>query len=90
MTRPAAAVDQRKQRLLTLTALDYLRLLKNPRYSSGSISWRCVERWRGAGDSASAQRVSDGKALSICLNLRLAEGFREIAGGVAVAPNSRR
>lgn len=29
-TRPAAAVDKRKRRLLTLTALDYLRLLKNP------------------------------------------------------------
>ena len=29
-TRPAAAVDARKKRLLSLTALDYLRLLKNP------------------------------------------------------------
>jgi putative endonuclease len=29
-TRPAAAVDRRKRRLLTLTAFDYLRLLKNP------------------------------------------------------------
>lgn len=29
-TRPAAAVDARKRRLLTLTSLDYLRLLKNP------------------------------------------------------------
>lgn len=29
-TRPAAAVDKRKKRLLTLTAFDYLRLLKNP------------------------------------------------------------
>jgi putative endonuclease len=29
-TRPAAAVDARKRRLLTLTALDYLRLLNNP------------------------------------------------------------
>ena len=29
-TRPAAAVDRRKKRLLSLTALDYLRLLKNP------------------------------------------------------------
>jgi len=29
-TRPAAAVDKRKRRLLTLTAFDYLRLLKNP------------------------------------------------------------
>ncbi len=29
-TRPAAAVDRRKRRLLTLTALDYLKLLKNP------------------------------------------------------------
>jgi putative endonuclease len=29
-TRPAAAVDKRKRRLLTQTALDYLRLLKNP------------------------------------------------------------
>ena len=28
--RPAAAVDARKRRLLTLTALDYLRRLKNP------------------------------------------------------------
>ncbi|MBI5383523.1 MAG: YraN family protein [Verrucomicrobia bacterium] len=28
--RPAAAVDARKRRLLSLTALDYLRLLKNP------------------------------------------------------------
>lgn len=29
-TRPAAAVDARKRRLLSQTALDYLRLLKNP------------------------------------------------------------
>ncbi|HAO80945.1 MAG TPA: YraN family protein [Verrucomicrobia subdivision 3 bacterium] len=29
-SRPAAAVDARKQRLLSQTALDYLRLLKNP------------------------------------------------------------
>ena len=29
-TRPAAAVDARKRRLLSQTALDYLRLLHNP------------------------------------------------------------
>lgn len=29
-TRPAAAVDARKKRLLSQTALDYLRLLRNP------------------------------------------------------------
>jgi len=29
-TRPAAAVDRRKRRLLSQTALDYLQLLKNP------------------------------------------------------------
>ena len=29
-TRPAAAVDRRKRRLLSQTALDYLRLLRNP------------------------------------------------------------
>ena len=29
-TRPAAAVDARKRRLLSQTALDYLQLLKNP------------------------------------------------------------
>ena len=29
-TRPAAAVDSRKRRLLSQTALDYLRLLRNP------------------------------------------------------------
>jgi len=29
-TRPAAAVDARKKRLLSQTALDYLRLLKHP------------------------------------------------------------
>jgi putative endonuclease len=29
-TRPAAAVDARKKRLLSLTALDYLKLLKRP------------------------------------------------------------
>jgi putative endonuclease len=29
-TRPAAAVNARKRRLLTLTALDYLKLLRNP------------------------------------------------------------
>jgi len=29
-TRPAAAVDTRKKRLISQTALDYLRLLKNP------------------------------------------------------------
>jgi putative endonuclease len=28
--RPAASVNARKKRLLTLTALDYLRLIKNP------------------------------------------------------------
>lgn len=30
-TRPAAAVNARKRRLLTLTALDYLRRLDNPK-----------------------------------------------------------
>lgn len=30
-TRPAAAVDARKRRRLSQTALDYLRLLKNPK-----------------------------------------------------------
>jgi putative endonuclease len=29
-TRPAAAVDARKKKLLSQTALDYLKLLKNP------------------------------------------------------------
>ena len=29
-TRPAAAVDARKRRLLSRTALDYLKLLRNP------------------------------------------------------------
>ncbi len=29
-TRPAASVDARKRKLLSQTALDYLRLLKNP------------------------------------------------------------
>src|SRR6187401_3597788 len=29
-TRPAAAVDARKRRLISQTALDYLRLIKNP------------------------------------------------------------
>jgi len=29
-TRPAAAVNKRKRRLLSQTALDYLRLLRNP------------------------------------------------------------
>jgi putative endonuclease len=29
-TRPASAVDARKRRLLSQTALDYLKLLKNP------------------------------------------------------------
>ena len=29
-TRPAAAVDARKRRLLSQTALDYLKLLKHP------------------------------------------------------------
>src|SRR5438876_657407 len=29
-TRPAAAVNARKRRLLTKTALDYLRLIRNP------------------------------------------------------------
>jgi putative endonuclease len=29
-TRPAAAVNARKRRLLTQTALDYLKLLKHP------------------------------------------------------------
>ena len=29
-TRPAAAVDARKKKLLSQTALDYLRQLKNP------------------------------------------------------------
>jgi putative endonuclease len=30
-TRPAAAVDQEKKRLLSLAAMDYLRLLKSPK-----------------------------------------------------------
>lgn len=29
-SRPAAAVDARKRKLLSLTALDYMKLLKNP------------------------------------------------------------
>jgi putative endonuclease len=29
-TRPAASVDARKRRLLSQTALDYLKLLRNP------------------------------------------------------------
>src|ERR1017187_8231218 len=39
-TRPAAAVDARKRRLLSQTALDYLRLLKNP---EGKIRFDIVE-----------------------------------------------
>src|ERR1041385_5386168 len=39
-TRPAAAVNGRKKRLLSLTALDYLRLLKNP---EGKFRFAIVE-----------------------------------------------
>jgi putative endonuclease len=47
-TRPAAAVDARKRRLLSQTALDYLRLLKNPpvKIRAFSTSWRFC--WRMA------------------------------------------
>jgi putative endonuclease len=44
--RPARAVDRRKQRLLTQTALDYLRLL---RYPSVSIRFDIVEVLLGDG-----------------------------------------
>lgn len=46
-TRPAAAVNARKRRLLTQTALDYLRLLKNPQVK---IRFDIVEVLLSGGD----------------------------------------
>ena len=46
-TRPAAAVDRRKRRLLSQTALDYLQLLKNP---AVKIRFDIVEVLLGDGD----------------------------------------
>ena len=45
-TRPAAAVNARKRRLLSQTALDYLKLLKNPPVK---IRFDIVEVLLGAG-----------------------------------------
>ncbi|MGC3958640.1 MAG: YraN family protein [Verrucomicrobiota bacterium] len=45
--RPAVAVDMRKKRLLSQTALDYLRLLKNPKVK---IRFDIIEVLLQAGD----------------------------------------
>jgi uncharacterized protein (TIGR00252 family) len=51
-TRPASAVDARKRTLLSQTALDYLRRLKNPPVKSVSTSWKCCWRTARCGKSA--------------------------------------
>jgi putative endonuclease len=68
-TRPAAAVDARKKKLLSQTALDYLKLLKNP---AGEIPFRhrggFAGRWRSAGNPASAEHVFVEQAVSLRVN----------------------
>ncbi len=95
-TRPAAAVDARKRRLLSQTALDYLRLLKNPpvkiRFDIVEV---LLDRWRSAGSPAFAEHVCDGQAVSLRVkiprpNLRFEPLNRgAVPGSAGVSPASR-
>jgi putative endonuclease len=60
-TRPAAAVDARKRRLLSQTALDYLRLLKNPQVK---IRFDIVEVLLAAGEVREIRHLPNTFALA--------------------------
>jgi putative endonuclease len=60
-TRPAAAVDARKRRLLSRCALDYLRLLKNPPVK---IRFDVVEVLLYSGDVAEVRHLPNTFGLS--------------------------
>lgn len=60
-TRPAAAVDARKRRLISLTALDYLRLLKNPEVK---IRFDIVEVLLADGEVSEVRHLENCFALS--------------------------
>jgi putative endonuclease len=60
-TRPAAAVDARKRRLLSQTALDYLRLLKNPQVK---IRFDIVEVLLADGEVREIRHLPNAFALS--------------------------
>ena len=55
-TRPAAAVNARKKRLLTQTALDYLRLIKNP---AVKVRFDVVEVLLSDGDVREVRHLPD-------------------------------
>jgi putative endonuclease len=60
-TRPAAAVDARKRRLLSQTALDYLRRLKNPEVK---IRFDIVEVLLADGDMCEIRHLPNTFALA--------------------------
>jgi len=60
-TRPAAAVDARKRRLLSQTGLDYLRLLKNPEIK---IRFDIVEVLLSAGEVREVRHLPNTFSLS--------------------------
>ena len=60
-TRPAAAVDARKKKLLSQTALDYLKLLKNPEVK---FRFDIVEVLLAAGDVREIRHLPNTFALS--------------------------
>ena len=59
--RPAAFVDARKKRLLTQTALDYLRLIKNPEVK---IRFDIVEVLLGDGEVREVRHLPNTFAMS--------------------------
>jgi putative endonuclease len=60
-TRPADAVDARKKKLLSQTALDYLRLLKNP---AVKFRFDIVEVLLRAGEVAEVRHLPNSFSLS--------------------------
>lgn len=60
-TRPAAAVDARKKRLLSQTALDYLRRLKNPKVK---IRFDIIEVLLADGEVREVRHLSNTFSLS--------------------------
>jgi putative endonuclease len=61
-TRPAMAVDERKRRLLSQCALDYLRLLSNPRVP---IRFDIVEVLLDEGKPAEIRHISNAFPLAV-------------------------
>ncbi len=60
-TRPAAAVDARKKKLLSQTGLDYLKLLKNPPVK---FRFDIVEVLLAAGDVREIRHLANSFSLS--------------------------